>query len=301
MNKILAIALLSGCGGSPEGTAVLHKDQSYDFSNVVWAQSTTITSGVDTTINWGDLTVDQLGRDMSPDSLDTVLIVRFENLTQEEVLQDASDDCIQQPDISGVVEFYPGEGEVSANLTDFSFMGYEIDPAEQILEGMGTFLLTAYSDDAAGIRMMHFIDPVQDGPSSTVELENGIASVDLSLDIDSGTRLPLDTTSIDWATLELESPCGIFPLNKFDRLTIARYDGMTVADVEDNFLYMDTIGTDVWNADIEGLSIFDLTTMTSDNGVPFTGFTADTLWLVALRCMTCDNPAPPYLAVVASE
>ena len=301
MKYIALLGFLVGCGGSPEGTTVLTAEQSYDFSNDLFAQSTTITSGVDTTINWSALTVDQLGREMSPDSIDTMLIVRFEDLSHEDVVQGAADDCIEQPDISGVVELHPEAGQVSANLSDFSFMGYEIDPAEQILEGMGSFLITAYSDDAVGVRMMHFIEPQVGADASTVELENGIASVELHVDIDAGVPLPLDTTSIDWAGLELETPCGVFPLNRFDRLTIAKYDDLTIAEVEDDFLYMDTIGTDVWNADIEGLSLFDLTSITSDAGAPFTGFTSDSLWLVALRCMTCDNPAPPYIAVVASE
>jgi len=301
MINLSILSLLAGCGGTPEGTALLTAEQSYDFSNVLFAQSTVITSGVDTTINWSNLTVDQLGREMSPDSIDTMLIVRFEALSHEEVIQGAADDCIEQPDISGVVELHPEEGQVSANLTDFSFMGYEIDPAEQILEGMGSFLITAYSDDAIGVRMMHFIEPEVGADASTVELENGVASVDLSMDIDAGTPLPLNTTSIDWAGLELDTPCGTFPLNRFDRLTVVKYDDLTIADVENDFLYMDTIGTDVWNADIEGLSLFDLTTMTSETGAPFDGFTPDSLWLVALRCMTCDNPAPPYIAVVDAE
>ena len=38
-------------------------------------------------------------------------------------------------------------------------------------------------------------------------------------------------------------------------------------------------------------------TLTRD-GEPFTGFTGEGTWILALRCSTCSNPAPPFATVL---
>jgi hypothetical protein len=79
---------------------------------------------------------------------------------------------------------------------------------------------------------------------------------------------------------------------------VAQYESLGLADLESDFLRIDDLAAQIWNADIEGRSTFDLTTLTSDAGLPFSGFSDEGLWVLALRCSTCSNPAPPYLAIV---
>jgi len=79
---------------------------------------------------------------------------------------------------------------------------------------------------------------------------------------------------------------------------VAQYESLGIADLEKDFLRIDALAVQVWNADIEGRSTFDLTTLVSEKGQAFSGFGEDGLWILALRCTTCSNPAPPFLAIV---
>jgi hypothetical protein len=125
--------------------------------------------------------------------------------------------------------------------------------------------------------------------------------VDFNVDLSVGERLPLETTGIDWAKLEVPTDCGSFPINKYDWLMVARYEGISFGDLEADFLRVDELAAEVWNADVEGRSTFDLLELVSDSGQAFTGFDDQGIWLLALRCTTCNNPAPPYLAIVGED
>ena len=289
--------LLVGCKPK-EGLLVLSSDQNYAFDSSLEVTSQSIASGVDARVDWSGLTQDQLGKDIALSEVDQLIIVRFEELDQEEVLAKASVDCLQQKDITGVVEFFPEEDQESAHLSDFQLIGYNVDPAEQFQEGMGTFLLSAYTEGVPGVRMLTFVEPSSDSASEEVLLSSGSASVTYSVDLSVGERLPVDTTSLDWASLEVPTDCGFFPINKYDWLMIARYTDQELAALESDFLKVDELADEVWNADIEGRSTVDLLGLKSESGNLFDGFDSESTWLVALRCSTCSNPAPPFLALV---
>ena len=291
---------LVACGAG-DGLAVLEAGQNYAFESTLSVGSQDIAAGQDAQVDWSELSVDQLGKSMNPDEVDQLIIVRFEELTEAQVLEKAAKDCLQQKDITGVVEHFPGTGETRANLSDFQLIGYNVDPAEQFQEGMGTFLLNAYTDGLPGTRMLSFISPNALSESLNVSLLNDSASVDFVVDLSVGERLSIDTLSIDWAKLEVPTDCGSFPINKYDWLMGARYDGKVLADLEADVLRVDELASEVWNADIEGRSTYDLLDLVSEEGNAFTGFDTDSLWLLALRCTTCNNPAPPFLTIVGQN
>jgi hypothetical protein len=141
-------------------------------------------------VDWSALTVDQLGKSMTPDEVDQLLIVRFEALEQQDVLEKAATDCLQQKDITGVVEVYPEPGLTQSNLSDFQLIGYQVDPAEQFQEGMGTFLLSAYTKGVPGVRMLSFLQPSAGSENLELLLTNDSATVDYSVDLSVGERIP---------------------------------------------------------------------------------------------------------------
>jgi hypothetical protein len=294
----LVFCSIVGCGPS-EGEAVLNADLNYSFGSTISADSQLFASGQDAVVDWSALSVDQLGKPMSPDEIDQLLIVRFEALSRQEVLDKAAEDCLQQRDITGVVEVFPEAGEAQANLSDFQLIGYQVDPEEQFQEGLGTFLLSAYTDGVPGVRMLSFLEPSASSDNLDLYLKNESASIVYSVDLSVGERLPSSTTAIDWAQLAVPTECGSFAVNKYDWLMLAHYESAGLTDLEDDFLRVDELATEIWNADIEGRSTYDLLTLVSDEGKPFTGFTDQGIWILALRCTTCSNPAPPFLTIVS--
>ena len=75
---------------------------------------------------------------------------------------------------------------------------------------------------------------------------------------------------------------------------IGRYDTLSLAELEADFLKVDVLADELWTADIEGRSSLELSEAVNEAGEAFSGFDANSTWLVALRCFTCNNPAPPY-------
>ena len=297
---VLSLAAVIGCGPG-EGTVLLEASQNYDFSSTLAVETQEIQAKEDAIMDWSALTVDQLGKEMSTSEADQIMIVRFEELSEQEVLEKAAVDCLKQKDVTGVVEVFPEDSATQANLSDFQLIGYNVDPAEQFQEDMGTFLVSVYTEGVAGVRMSTFLSPLDSSENGLVEITNESSAVDFSVVLDAGTPLPLDTEELDWAKLEVPTDCGSFPINKFDGLMIARYDSASIEDLEADFLRIDEIADAVWTADIEGRSSLMLTDAKNAAGESFEGFDSESLWVVALRCFTCNNPAPPYLALVSEN
>ena len=297
----VAAAFSATACGPGEGTALLAADQNYDFSSTLSVEVQEIAAGQDAIVDWSELSVDQLSKDIDTSEVDQLMIVRFEDLAQEEVLDLAAKDCLKQKDVTGVVEVFPEDSDTQAMLSDFQLIGYNVDPAEQFQEDMGTFLLSVYTENMAGVRMSSFLAPSNASDNSFVGLSNQSSEIDYQVDLGAGNRLPLDTIELDWAELEVPTACGVFPINKFDGLMIGRYDSVSLESLEEDFLKVDELADELWTADVEGRSSFVLTEATNAAGEAFTGFDSDSVWLVALRCFTCNNPAPPYLALVSDS
>ena len=71
------------------------------------------------------------------------------------------------------------------------------------------------------------------------------------------------------------------------------YDTQTSA-----YINLEGLADEMYQQDISGLPGFELFDMVSVDGQAFPGFSADGTWILALRCTTCINPAPPYLGVL---
>ena len=295
-----SVFLVTACGPS-EGTVLLAADQNYDFTSSLDVEVQEIAAGQDATVDWSELSVDQLSKEIAPSEVDQLMIVRFEDLEQEEVLDLAAKDCLKQKDVTGVVEVFPEDTATQALLSDFQLIGYNVDPAEQFQEDMGTFLLSVYTQDMAGVRMSSFLAPSSASENNFIGLSNESSTIDYEVDLAAGNRLPLDTSALDWAELEVPTACGVFPINKFDGLMIGRYDTLSLAELEADFLKVDVLADELWTADIEGRSSLELSEAVNEAGEAFSGFDANSTWLVALRCFTCNNPAPPYLALVSDS
>lgn len=296
-----AAALLATACGPGEGTALLSADQNYDFSSTLSVEVQEIAAGQDAVVDWSELSVDQLGKEIATSEVDQLMIVRFEDLSQAEVLDLAAKDCLKQKDVTGVVEVFPEDSDTQAMLSDFQLIGYNVDPAEQFQEDMGTFLMSVYTSEMAGVRMSSFLAPSTASENGFVGVGNETSQIAFQVDLDAGNRLPLDTTALDWAELEVPTDCGTFPINKFDGLMIGRYDDKGLEALEGDFLKVDELADELWTADIEGRSSLELSEAFNAAGEAFPGFDTDSIWLVALRCFTCNNPAPPYLALVAEN
>ena len=141
-----SVFLVTACGPG-EGTVLLSADQNYDFTSSLDVEVQEIEAGQDATVDWSELSVDQLSKEITPSESRPADDCSVEGPEQAEVLDLAAKDCLKQKDDGGVVEVFPEDTDTQALLSDFQLIGYNVDPAEQFQEDMGTFVERLHLQD----------------------------------------------------------------------------------------------------------------------------------------------------------
>ena len=293
------LPLLIGCGTH---TIELADDDNYSFTTSMGGDVVAIESCPDeVTIDWAGLSVDLQGHAVDAVAdVDLVRVVRFANYTPTEVLERIAANDLPQSEISGTVEYEPTGGETSAPLSAFDFQGTAIDPATEVCEGLGTFLVTAMTG-LYEYRMLVFMAPTEGETTTTVELTSSTATLEFDPDLESSTTIEGPRAKdylVDWMGLSRDgqgSPS--FSLSNIDGLMLARYD-LSIPEIEDQFFDLETIATDIYQADVGGLGSYTLSELGTDGGAEFQGFEGEGYWILALRCSTCANPAPLFLGLI---
>ncbi|MBN1609054.1 MAG: hypothetical protein JW940_20670 [Polyangiaceae bacterium] len=85
-----------------------------------------------------------------------------------------------------------------------------------------------------------------------------------------------------------------------DRLLIGFYKEKTPADLEARFFDIETLATSLWELALTGGRTADLVqAVEHGTDAAFEGFTrTDGVWILALLCSTCQNPAPVVLTIL---
>ena len=81
---------------------------------------------------------------------------------------------------------------------------------------------------------------------------------------------------------------------------IPLYQGATASKLQKQITDLELVATEMWELELEKGRAVDLAEATSrSDGEPFEGFDRnDGLWLFALMCSTCQNPAPVVLSIL---
>lgn len=293
------IVLMMAC--LPESAEIpLQDSNNYLFVSTLSAESEPVPAGEDTLVEWSGLSNDLLGVNMDPvDDINQISIIRFPRLTQVEVLDGINNDTLKQSDLSGYVEFEPEGLEQSALFSDFSIQGTYLLPEEEVLEDMGTFVLLANTGNTQ-TRMLQFFDPQESASSTTIQISSDSASIDYTIDIGAGDVVELDRAErylLSWDTLTVNGAGNELALNQIDTLMIGGFS-KSISDIESDFLSIEQLADVLYIENISGLLSYDLSELTDSDGAVFSGFSEEYLWVIALRCSLCVNPAPPFLTVI---
>jgi hypothetical protein len=289
---ITLLTTLMGCSGG--GDTLLEDANNYSFTSTLNIGTVEIAEKVDATVDWCDLTVDFLGLAMEPTDVDYVVLSRWE-LTQEELEATLVATSLPQKDLSGSADYTPSGSECSAPLSEFEFLGTPIIIEDNIYESAGeTYILTVFADDRA--KMLTFFQPTAVGPEVPITLDNNSGSVSFVVDLSAGTDISSTSTPlVDWSALTTDGAGQEFPLNKMDRMFIARYD-LTATELQEDFVNLENLATEQYVINTDALLDYDTSTISG-----FGGFDDSGLWILAMRCSTCYNPAPPFLGVISVE
>jgi hypothetical protein len=294
------LLFLAGCNGSATDTSsqpcdpcVLGEENNYSYTPHIEARSYEVASHEDIRISWAELQHDLLGHDLDPADLDLATLLVFGSLTQEQVLDDLGHDRLDQSDLEIGLTCSPTDE--SCALSEFGLLGNKLDVQTYLVPGSGTWLVIPGRQGQAGAASMVFLDPNDKTPPAEVlSIPEGSATLTVDVDLSSLTPLTVEngaSPALDWSGLTLDALGNAISLSRFDRLLLKRFD-LDIPAIEDQFLDLEVLPGDSWEADIGGLTTFDLSELEDFGGLEPTG-----AWLLAVQCSTCTNPAPRFLTV----
>ncbi|MDP2315130.1 MAG: hypothetical protein Q8P41_19680 [Pseudomonadota bacterium] len=312
--RIAPLLLLLACTGDKDDTGTVPFDgqftfvdaNNYSYTSAVEISAQEVQLAHEVTFDWSGLTTDLLGHQMDPATdVDLVWVVQFPLLTEDEVKDAIVAETLLQESVGPYIQFDNDPADrTSALLSEFVFPPDNvIDPATDFTDGSGTWLVRATTGPLEN-RMLGFMRPTETSSNHDFALGSDSATLDFAADLQSLTPYTVDsalpTYTANWAALDTHANGADISLDTLDQLMIARYDGMTLDDLEADFIDVEIIATELYTADVYEAVDYtaDLSLATNAAGEAFSGFGADGLWLIALRCTLCTNPAPPFLTVV---
>lgn len=313
MSGRMALLLLAACrppqagdsadtGAPPTADAevTLSDANNYSYIGTLDAPSFPLLERTSVTLGWPELHTDLQCHALDPVvDIDNTALLVFPYLSEAEVEQGLSDDSLEQVDLGAYLSYQPGD-TTSVSLDQFTFFGTEANIKDEFYAGRATFLtlLTTGTGVAVGTRMLAFLTPTAEAPTQA-EVDDGCPVLDFSADLASLTPVPVLAAGpwqLDWSGLTRNGRGGDFEPTRVDSLMIARFD-TTVDALQANFLDLEQLATESWSYTLTAGSSIDLGTLAGPSD-PFPGFDDSGLYVLALRCGSCPNPAPLFLTVL---
>lgn len=304
------VLVLAGCDGDDAGVPAacdiaLTDANNYTFSGALAVPSIATASATDLHICWDDLTADFQCHAMDPAAdIDNVGLVRFGALTQAEVNEGLSTNSLQQSEMSGYVQA-ENDGGTCVDLSSMSFFGTPFELETEYVEGGGTYMLmmTSGTTPGVGARMITFLEPSAASDVTDVNVGTGCGLLDFTINLHALETTPVcggGPWTVDWSALTRDGQGGSMDASQVDSVMIGYYAGATVGDLEADFLDLEENATALWSVEVPGGTTADLSAAANDAGA-FPGFSGEGLWILALRCSRCYNPAPVFLTVLVPE
>lgn len=301
--------LLAGAGCPPEdddldGPIVLTDSHNYGYDGAIDAPTIETASGTDIEVCWDALLHDIQCHEMDPATdVDNLGLIRFRHLTEPEVEDAMSRDDLQQADIDGYVEWRNELEATCTTLSAFSFFGTGIDIEQEYTEGGGTYMLVLTTGTTPGIgaRMIVFLAPSAGSDVTHVDIPDGCGVLDFQVDLQSLTSPRLRAEGpweLHWDGLTVDGQGEAIVPEDVDGIMLGYYEGMTLPDLQDRFLDLELIATELYTLEHAGGTEADLAEAVDADGAAFGGFHGDGIWVLALRCSACYNPAPIFLTVL---
>lgn len=294
---LLLLSAACAPGDEPAHVELLDANN-YNFVGDLHVPAVETRAGQDVEVNWPDMAHDLQCHTIDPAAdIDNVALIRFPKLDNAAVELGMELDSLLESDLDGYAEVYTDDA-TTAHLEDMTFYGSTFDLAVEYVEGGGTYvlILTTGRETGQGARMVTFLQPKAASEVASVNVGDGCGMLDLTVDI--GSLTPVDIPiqggwTFDWSAITVNGQGGFIAPTSIDELTIANVADWTADDLEANFLDLELHATSQWSWALTGGT--DLT-LEADGDVP--DFSAPGLWVLALRCTSCYNPAPIFLTLL---
>ncbi|MBM75765.1 MAG: hypothetical protein CMK59_10220 [Proteobacteria bacterium] len=276
----------------PSSFLVLKDEHNFEAISQIDLDTQPLTAGSDAWLSWSDVSQDLIGHPFNAEEVDQVTLVVFGNIDKDALEDSIASNDMTQSNVRLLVNCTPQE--TGCWLSDFTMLGTDIDVEDRFQpdEGLWLIALSSSLSEITYKRLM-LIEPVVDSVNQEASFEDsrGLFNVDANLtDIIPIQAPSLAPVTFDWSGLTKDGQGNEMPLHRIDRLDIAEYKNLSVSDLEEDFLDIEILSDNTWTLDVSGL-----TQISTDSMDGFNGFTQDSTWIVALRCMNCGTPMPYFL------
>lgn len=305
---VLAALALSGCGtpadeadsaGAAEAEAAAFGNvNNYAFEGTLSVPSTPVRAGADIAVTWAELTADLQCHAVDPVAdIDNVSLMVFPRLDQPTVEAGLARDSLQQVDLGVYLNWEPGDA-TSVHLSDLTFGGTDPEIEAAFTEGSGTWLLllTTGTQVGVGARALQFLEPRDDEGSEAATVGQACDVLDYTVDLEALEPLALPAAppwAVSWSTLTATGQGTPLTPTKVSSVMVAWFEAGALADLEAQFLDLETLATHTWSAPhTAGVTVELADLRRDDDGSAFPGVDDTGVWLMALRCESCPVPAP---------
>ncbi len=296
--------LLVGCSS----TVVLEDANNYGYTGDIDAPSHEIANLEDIEVCWDQVTDDIQCHEVDPSTdLGLVTLARFSDLDEQEIEGQLSTDTLDQNALGGFLLYEIEAGESCSMLSEFTMDGTVVPLFDHVYEGGGTYLLLTSRGTTPGqnIVSMDFIVPTTGSDVTSLSLGPACETLDFQAELVSAEPVEMKAGGSSWVVdyggLTTNGLGNAIVLANIDRLLLGYYAGMSVADVEADFLDLELVADRLYQMDSSMLFNTieaDLAQASGPDG-DFTGFDeTDGTWILALMCTTCSNPAPLFATVI---
>jgi hypothetical protein len=307
-------------GGRVKGNIVIRQENNYKATSSLSIPRVPTAPQADLKICWTAMQKDFLCHAIAPATeINSLTFVQLDDYTQKQVEDDLGAGRSFSDKVAGTPMKYfvdNASGSTCANLSKFAdnpstsppkdplvpAEDYTADPTKtyMVLFSTGKTLGT-------GAKSMVFLEPTAGSTVASVDaLADSCDVLKFNADITSPSPVSVPTSGpswiVDWSQIKTDGLGNEVFFVDIDGLQLAYFDNFTVADLQKKFLDLDRSDTYTSFYELaikDGVTSADLASATSAKDGKFSGFTRNNgVWALALRCSTCQLPAPIVLAIL---
>ncbi len=312
---------MSGCaddadgsddGGStvvPGGEVAITDMNNYSSTSVLTLPSVTTAPGADLEICWDGVTQDMQCHGIDPlAGIDSVTLLRFDNWEQAEIIRRLGIGNIKSSELGFIADTPTDHVTTCTQLSTFTTFGQPLAYETEYSDTPEYTYVMVFSQGTVpgvGAQTMMFVDPVAGDTNTRVNGPAGCPGIlDFVADIKEANPVVIPAGGpwvVNWSGVTTESNGVPLPFSQISSVLIGFYAGMTAADLEAGFLDIEQSATLLYEMPHDGASLkADLAVAVErTTGAQFAGFDrTDGVWMLAMMCEKCQNPAPLIMTLV---
>jgi hypothetical protein len=308
--------IVSAACADPTASVVITDDTNYTLSDQFTIQLVTLRDNTDLVFDWSRLTTDFFGKPVNPATDINLVLLALWSLTPDQIEADLKVDNIPLSANAGIITSYPDGTYTSKDLFDFNLLGQPL-PMDQVSmffdtstpnyaypQNQYTFMAMASTGTTPGkgaraIALFH-IDP--SATTTELDLTNDSTKLDYSVNLLRAAPVLVPAAvaalTLDWSQMTVNMLGNPYIASQITQVAVAHYATATLPDLQRQFLDLQDIADGWWSGPVVSGASIGLGALVDAGGATFPGIDSSGVWLAALFCGNCNNPAPWSITIL---